>query len=489
MSEKKSAILNVIRIVFSNLLTLMVGVLSSFIIPKVLTVDSYGYYKTFSLYISYCGLLHFGITNGVYLYFAGKNLEDLDKQKVHSTIFSIVLIELFLSFGLVLFSLFFPIGLNQKLVLVFVAIYNFVLQFESIQRNLLEATKCFKYESIVSVTRSLVTIAFIMMFWLANGILFEFSAAFYICCVISIASVCISLILYAIKLRRFIFAKGQTVKETKDDLSLFIKIGLPMMVCNLTGTLINSIDRQFVSVFFPIEQSSVFSEYSFAYSMLAFVTAATAAMTTVVYPYMKGKKTEKIVDFYPDFQKIVCVFVSVAFLSFFVFSIFIPWFLPKYIDSLPIFRVLLPNLALDVCVTVVMHNYFKFFKLENKFLVINISVLLLTIALDFVAYYAIIKNLNVPDPIWFSIASVLCGVVWYIVSQSFLTKKLSVKHWKNDLFLMITIVSFYFVSFGIESWWKGGLTYLLFSFLTILVFYGKDIFYIFKKIKKVKRAA
>ena len=107
MSTKKNALLNIIRIVFSNLLTLFVGLLSSFLIPKILHIDSYGYYKTFYLYITYCGLLHFGITNGVYLYFAGKSIDDLDKKRIHSVIVSIILIELLLSCFIVFLSLFF----------------------------------------------------------------------------------------------------------------------------------------------------------------------------------------------------------------------------------------------------------------------------------------------------------------------------------------------------------------------------------------------
>ena len=475
MTEKKSAILNVFRIVFSNLLTLFVGVLSSFMIPKVLSIDSYGYYKTFSLYISYCGLFHFGITNGVYLFFAGKKFENLDKKKTHSIITFIVILEFILSSILVLVSFLSQLELNTKIVLLLVAFYNFVLQYESIQRNILEATKTFKYVSIVTVFKSLTTIVLLISFFLAARYYTELEKSFYLCCVFMILALCLSSLSYSIKFRRIIFSRGQSLLETKKDIFLFMRIGLPMMICNLTGTLINSIDRQFVSIYFPIESSTSFSEYSFAYSMLAFITAATAAVTTVIYPYMKGKDSKRVIDFYPTFQMVIVVFASISFLSFFVFSWLIPFFLPKYINSLSIFRVMLPNLAIDVCVTVVMHNYFKYFEMEKKFLLINVVILTLTIGLDFLAYYIIIANSAVPNPIWFSFASVVCGVIWYTISQLYLSKKIKIKHFKNDLFLLLSMLSFYFISFGIGSNAKGAITYFAFLIIFLYVFYKEEL--------------
>ena len=49
---------NILRIFSANFLTMISGILLGFVVPAVLSVDSYAYFKTYTFYISYIGLLH-----------------------------------------------------------------------------------------------------------------------------------------------------------------------------------------------------------------------------------------------------------------------------------------------------------------------------------------------------------------------------------------------------------------------------------------------
>ena len=68
--KRNKFIQNFIVVLISNGLTILSGILVGFIIPKIMGVTDYGYYKTFTLYSSYIGLFHFGFIDGIYLYFA-----------------------------------------------------------------------------------------------------------------------------------------------------------------------------------------------------------------------------------------------------------------------------------------------------------------------------------------------------------------------------------------------------------------------------------
>lgn len=56
----------------SNMINMLVSVAIGFILPKYLTLESYGYYKLFQFYINYAGLLHLGYADGIFLRYGGK---------------------------------------------------------------------------------------------------------------------------------------------------------------------------------------------------------------------------------------------------------------------------------------------------------------------------------------------------------------------------------------------------------------------------------
>ena len=66
-STSNSFIKDSISIISSNIFLLLSGVLNGIILPKIMGVTQYGYYKVFSLYAGYIALLHFGFVDGMLL--------------------------------------------------------------------------------------------------------------------------------------------------------------------------------------------------------------------------------------------------------------------------------------------------------------------------------------------------------------------------------------------------------------------------------------
>ena len=79
--KTKRTIKDILKIVISNLCVILSGVLTSFVLPKMIGVEDYGNYKIFSLYCTYVDLLQLGIMDGIYLYYGGKDYDELDKSK------------------------------------------------------------------------------------------------------------------------------------------------------------------------------------------------------------------------------------------------------------------------------------------------------------------------------------------------------------------------------------------------------------------------
>ena len=64
----------IINVGFANIFQVFSGIILGFIIPKVLTIESYADFKTYTLFAGYIGMLHFGFVDGLYVDYGGKNL-------------------------------------------------------------------------------------------------------------------------------------------------------------------------------------------------------------------------------------------------------------------------------------------------------------------------------------------------------------------------------------------------------------------------------
>lgn len=74
-----NAILKRISYTFlANLVSLGVSIFMVMIVPKFLSVEDYGLWQLFLFYYSYVGFLAFGLEDGIYLRFAGYDLQRLD---------------------------------------------------------------------------------------------------------------------------------------------------------------------------------------------------------------------------------------------------------------------------------------------------------------------------------------------------------------------------------------------------------------------------
>lgn len=56
---------DILKVSASNVVKLLAGLLVAFVLPKIIGVADYGYYKTFTLYATYVGLFHLGICDGI----------------------------------------------------------------------------------------------------------------------------------------------------------------------------------------------------------------------------------------------------------------------------------------------------------------------------------------------------------------------------------------------------------------------------------------
>ena len=65
--------------IIANLVALFISMLVTFIVPKAISVEDYGFFQLYLFYASYVGFFHFGWMDGLFLRYGGVYYEDLDK--------------------------------------------------------------------------------------------------------------------------------------------------------------------------------------------------------------------------------------------------------------------------------------------------------------------------------------------------------------------------------------------------------------------------
>ena len=156
MNKNKGTISNILRVSISNIAKILSGVLIGFLLPLVLGVKDYGYYKTFTLYSSYVGLFSLGFVDGILLKYGGADYESLNKEvfRRHTRLFfasqlSMALIGCFI-------SLVFIKG-EGKIIFIGVSTYLFLANITGYYQVISQITFRFKELSFRNILYSILT--------------------------------------------------------------------------------------------------------------------------------------------------------------------------------------------------------------------------------------------------------------------------------------------------------------------------------------------
>lgn len=67
----------------ANLITIIVSFVVTLFLPKIISVEQYGYWQVYLFYSTYVGILHLGLNDGIYLRYGGSEYSKLDFELFH----------------------------------------------------------------------------------------------------------------------------------------------------------------------------------------------------------------------------------------------------------------------------------------------------------------------------------------------------------------------------------------------------------------------
>lgn len=453
---------SILQVGMSNFVTMLVGILTGFIVPKLLSIDGYGIYKTFTLYLTYIGLCSLGIVDGIVLEYGGKDYDQLDKSLFRAYFKGFTIVNFIFASILFLATTFF-IDEQYKFVFLMVSINIIFLNITGYYQQISQITLRFKEYSIVRFVQSLLNILLVGFLFLNKNYFLMPKYELYILgvCLIN----CFNMLWYLVRYKDITFGTNKSLKLVVKDLLMFIKIGFPLLFANITSTLILTLDRQFVNIYFD---NTTYAKYSFAYSMVSLVTVATSAIATVIYPTLKRKSSEDVKSSFTSLVSIILIIISFLISSYFPLKLFIEWFLPKYSDSLVLFRIIFPGIIISSAVTVIMHNYYKVLGKNIIFFKKSIIVLVISVLLNLIVVY-FFKN-----SIYISYVFIITMIIWYLYVEKYFVNYYGYNS-KQNFFYLINVMVIFYTSSYIKNDYLALFIYLVALLLSTILFFKNRI--------------
>ena len=112
---------NVVFSILAQIISMAVSFVLTLIVPKFIDVFQYSYWQMYVLYVGYVGILHFGLLDGIVLKYSKYDYDELDKNKIRSQVFIMLVFTSIITLISVIVSLS-VFDLPNKLIFVFVAI-------------------------------------------------------------------------------------------------------------------------------------------------------------------------------------------------------------------------------------------------------------------------------------------------------------------------------------------------------------------------------
>lgn len=447
-----------------NVLYLLAQIAVGLLLPLAMSVDDFGYYKVYTLYLTYCGLLHFGLVDGMLLKFGGQGYNSLDKKRFRSYFRCFSVLELLSGVFIVLISLAF-LKDEMRYIIIGVSLSMILSNLTLFFQYLSQATSRFKEFALLKGANASLILVCVLVFLAVkhfSGTDTDFMTLIASLIVISTVILACYLMVY----RDIIWGKALPFRVIKNDIAEMIKMGIVMTLAYEASRLVLLIDRQFVSVLFSVE---VYARYAFAYNILSCFTALIVGISTVLFPKFKQLSEEELIGKFSGYMMGITCLVGFSLLAYFPICIIIRHLLPEYVDSIVYFQIIFPVLALSACITIMIFTYYKVLNRNLVFMKSCLLTLLVAVVLNVIAYVAF----KSPEAI--STSSIFTTIIWYLLSIRFFVRVYRVEWKRNFMYAIAVMICFYITVLVTDSLICQAFIYLACILTVTYAFYRKEI--------------
>jgi len=342
----------------ANLGTLACSGAFAFVLPRFLSVDDYGYYRLFLLYGGFAGILHLGFLDGLLLRWAARPLPRLRNELSSSLTFLGLQHVILLTPLIAAAALFLPrpfLGLTLA-----IAAYAVLWNWATLGQCALQALKLFPYLSFFIILGPFLLLTAAIGLHAVHRLDLQ---TLIVVCLLSNFVAAASLWLFV---RRRVPRGPQSLRKIWGKGAAYIGLGWSVVCANLLATVALSLDRLVLSKVSPIHE---FAIYSFAANTLALTYNMILSVARVLFPYLSdGIPTDLRIRAYFTGERILFLIWAGGLATFFPIAWLIPRWLPQYVQSLPLIRILMLATGFTASIHVLHSSYFRVVRKQSQFL-------------------------------------------------------------------------------------------------------------------------
>lgn len=413
----------------ANLITIIVSFVVTLFLPKIISVEQYGYWQVYLFYSTYVGILHLGLNDGIYLRYGGSEYSKLDFELFHGQFKLLFNFELIAMLILMFVSGIFCNG-AYKYIWFSLGICAFLTNLRYMHVYILQATNLIKEFAIVTIIDRIVFILLVLFLCLKR------TANFNMVIISDLLGRGISLVVGGYFCKEVVLKCGK-VERTAIWKEIWKNIisGSQLMFANLASSCIIGVVRYGIQKNWSV---AIFGKVSLMLSLSNLFVIFINAMGIVIYPILRRTDNNKRNELYFAIDKILDVILFSALILYYPAKLIISWWLPQYSDVMQYICVLFPIYIFEGKMALLFNTYLKVYRKENIIFKINVVCLGISIGYTTLATY-ILKSLNL------AVLGMLLLIVFRcVVSQIYCSKMLKVKYKSSILSLLLGLV-FYLI--------------------------------------------
>lgn len=374
--ENKQILKNLSLSLFTQVISLAVSFVLSFIVPKFIDEYQYAYWHIYLLYAGYVGVLHFGLLDGIMLRYSQYDYEELDKSRM-CTQFLVLLIISSVAFIMVFIYGFLNGGLT-KIIAILIAFKILTKNILTYNSFLFQITNRIRHYAFLWITHRLV-------YGIIITLLIVFNCHYFVwLCVADLVADCVGILVSLTSNRSLHFGNLLTIQEALNETWLNISSGIVLMLSTWSSMLIVGGAKMIIEWKWG---ALVFGKTSFAFSVTNLVLTFVAAISVVLFPSLKRMRRENLPFFYKKLRDMMMPFLFWSLLLYYPECWILKLWLPKYSNSLLYLGLLSPMIVYASVISLLTNNYLKAYRQERTLFLINLISVFLAVCLYGITVY------------------------------------------------------------------------------------------------------
>ena len=431
---------HLLTFVSGNFLAIIISSISMLLLPKLLSLEDYGIYKTFTLYLSYTSLLHFGLKDGIYLIQCQNRKEDTNRDNIYYSWFMTQ--QIFVSLAIIVFAFIFH---SQQFFIILLAATTFFFVLNTYYDSYSQAYQYFKVPvkyRLIKESLFLVTLTGIFVL-IKTGKSIPISVNYKTLLILNLSVVILLWVLYTNHYRNNLKFSTKSLFSHFELIRKVYKRGSKIMVGNFAHQFNANLDKLLVSLFYVKED---FAIYSFGAMFFMLLNLISTNISQVLLPYLYKQDNSNTNLKYTKISIINSYIGLIIFPLLLVVILLIPIFYPNYVGAIKIVSLLSLGMYFNIQITMSQNNLLKLHVKDYLYIRNNlISVGLLLLG-------GIIITTRKLPAYEFALAASLSILIKYILNDIYISKKLKFKKIQHliisyalpiTIFIVINIITIF----------------------------------------------